>query len=161
MRIDVSLLPVLAATFMLVFARVGSMVMLLPGLGESNIPVRIKLAIALLLTLILLPLHRAAYQIDVQAINPLQQVRGAGVVDAAGEGDRRPGDLAQRAQGRAVADDHERAAQLVEGVDRDVDALVRHELGQDEVEVAALLGRDRREAGRLDGRVDDVRVAAP
>jgi flagellar biosynthesis protein FliR len=71
MRIDVSLLPVLAATFMLVFARVGSMVMLLPGLGESNIPVRIKLGIALLLTLIILPLHRAAYQIDVQSINPL------------------------------------------------------------------------------------------
>ena len=61
MRIDISLLPVLAATFMLVFARVGAMVMLLPGLGESNIPVRIKLAIALLLTLIILPLHRAAY----------------------------------------------------------------------------------------------------
>ena len=71
MRIDVSLLPVLAATFMLVFARVGSMVMLLPGFGESNIPVRIKLGIALLLTFILLPLHRAAYQVDVQAINPL------------------------------------------------------------------------------------------
>jgi flagellar biosynthesis protein FliR len=71
MRIDVSLLPVLAATFMLVFARVGSMVMLLPGLGESNIPVRIKLGIALLLTLILVPLHRSAYHIDVQAINPL------------------------------------------------------------------------------------------
>ena len=50
MRVDVSLLPVLAATFMLVFARVGAMVMLLPGLGESNIPVRIKLAIALALT---------------------------------------------------------------------------------------------------------------
>ena len=44
------LLPALAATFMLVFARVGAMVMLLPGFGESNIPVRIKLAIALLLT---------------------------------------------------------------------------------------------------------------
>jgi flagellar biosynthetic protein FliR len=71
MRVDVSLLPVLAATFMLMFARVGSMVMLLPGLGESNIPVRIKLAIALLLTFVLLPLHRAAYQIDAQAINPL------------------------------------------------------------------------------------------
>jgi flagellar biosynthesis protein FliR len=71
MRIDVSLLPVLAAAFMLVFARVGSMVMLLPGLGESNIPVRIKLGIALLLTLILLPMHRAAYQIDLQSINPL------------------------------------------------------------------------------------------
>src|SRR5579863_9963977 len=71
MRIDISLLPVLAATFMLVFARVGAMVMLLPGLGESNIPVRIKLGIALLLTLILLPLHRQAYQIDMQSINPM------------------------------------------------------------------------------------------
>ncbi|HEY3677276.1 MAG TPA: flagellar biosynthetic protein FliR, partial [Bradyrhizobium sp.] len=71
MRVDVSLLPVLAATFMLVFARVGAMVMLLPGLGESNIPVRIKLGIALLLTLILLPLHRQAYQIDMQSIAPM------------------------------------------------------------------------------------------
>ena len=64
MRIDVSLLPALGAAFMLVFARIGAMVMLLPGLGESNIPVRIKLAIALLLTLIILPLHRAAYSVD-------------------------------------------------------------------------------------------------
>ncbi|MDE2330094.1 MAG: flagellar type III secretion system protein FliR [Bradyrhizobium sp.] len=71
MRVDISLLPVLAATFMLVFARVGAMVMLLPGLGESSIPVRIKLAIALLLTLILLPLHRQAYQIDMQSITPM------------------------------------------------------------------------------------------
>ena len=71
MRIDISLLPALAAAFMLVFARVGAMVMLLPGLGESNIPVRIKLAIALLLTLILLPLHRAAYHIDMQSLTPL------------------------------------------------------------------------------------------
>jgi flagellar biosynthetic protein FliR len=71
MRIDVSLLPVLAATFMLVFARVGAMVMLLPGLGESNIPVRIKLAIAVLLTLIILPLHRQDYQIDMQSMTPM------------------------------------------------------------------------------------------
>src|SRR6202521_4273539 len=67
MRIDISLLPALAATFMLVFARIGAMVMLLPGLGETNIPVRIKLAIALLLTLIILPLHRAAYHVDIEA----------------------------------------------------------------------------------------------
>jgi flagellar biosynthetic protein FliR len=67
MHIDISLLPALGATFMLVFARIGAMVMLLPGLGESNIPVRIKLAIALLLTLIILPLHRAAYHVDIEA----------------------------------------------------------------------------------------------
>ena len=71
MRIDISLLPALAATFMLVFARVGAMVMLLPGFGESNIPVRIKLAIALLLTLIILPLHRTAYQVDLTSMSSL------------------------------------------------------------------------------------------
>ena len=71
MRIDVSWLPVLAATFMLVFARVGAMVMLMPGFGETNIPVRIKLAIALLLTLIIMPLHRGAYQVDMGSLAPL------------------------------------------------------------------------------------------
>ena len=71
MRVDISLLPALAATFMLVFARVGAMVMLLPGFGESNIPVRIKLAIALLLTLIILPLHRTAYQVDLNSMAAL------------------------------------------------------------------------------------------
>ena len=71
MRIDISLLPALAATFMLVFARVGAMVMLLPGLGESNIPVRIKIAIALLLTLIIVPLHRADYHVNVDTLSAL------------------------------------------------------------------------------------------
>ena len=71
MRLDVSLLPALAAAFMLAFARVGAMVMLLPGLGESNIPVRVKLSIALLLTLIVLPLHRQAYHVDMTSMTSL------------------------------------------------------------------------------------------
>src|SRR5256714_2500081 len=71
MRVDISLLPALAATFMLVFARIGAMVMLLPGFGETNIPTRIKLSIALLLTLIILPLHRQAYHVDMNSIIPL------------------------------------------------------------------------------------------
>jgi flagellar biosynthesis protein FliR len=71
MRIDISLLPVLAAAFMLAFARIGAMVMLMPGLGEANIPVRIKLSIALLLTLIILPLHRSAYHIDMESMSAL------------------------------------------------------------------------------------------
>ncbi len=71
MRIDISVLPALAAAFMLAFARVGAMVMLLPGLGETNIPVNIKLAIALLLTLIILPLHRDAYHVDMGSLTPL------------------------------------------------------------------------------------------
>jgi flagellar biosynthesis protein FliR len=71
MRLDVSLLPALAAAFMLVFARVGAMVMLMPALGEENIPMRVKLSIALLLTLVLLPLHRAAYHIDMTSLSGL------------------------------------------------------------------------------------------
>ncbi len=71
MRIDISLLPTLAAAFMLAFARIGAMVMLMPGLGEANIPVRIKLSIALMLTLIILPLHRSAYHIDMESMTAL------------------------------------------------------------------------------------------
>ena len=65
------MMPALAAAFMLVFARIGAMVMLLPGLGESNIPVNIKLAIALLLTLVILPLHRDAYHVDMNSLAAL------------------------------------------------------------------------------------------
>jgi flagellar biosynthetic protein FliR len=71
MRIDISLLPLLAAAFMLVFARVGAMIMLLPGFGEASVPVRLRLGIALLLTLILLPLHRAAYNVDLTSMSGL------------------------------------------------------------------------------------------
>jgi len=71
MRVDISLLPALAASFMLVFARIGAMVMLMPGFGETNIPTRIKLAIALMLTLIILPLHRSAYHVDMSSLAPL------------------------------------------------------------------------------------------
>jgi flagellar biosynthetic protein FliR len=56
---------------MLVFARIGAMVMLLPGLGEANIPVRTKLSIALALTLIILPLHQKDFHIDMQSMVPL------------------------------------------------------------------------------------------
>jgi flagellar biosynthetic protein FliR len=71
MRIDVSFLPALAAAFILVFARIGTMIMLMPGLGEVNIPTRIRLGIALALTLILLPLHRDAYQVNLENLAPL------------------------------------------------------------------------------------------
>ena len=64
-------LPALAAAFLLTFARIGTMMMLMPGFGETNIPTRIKLSIALGLTLIILPLHRSAYQIDMTSIAPL------------------------------------------------------------------------------------------
>jgi len=62
------MLPALAAAFMLVFARVGTMVMLLPGFGENNLPMQLRLGIALGLTLILLPLHRADYHVDLTSM---------------------------------------------------------------------------------------------
>ncbi|MFX6031696.1 flagellar biosynthetic protein FliR, partial [Acinetobacter baumannii] len=39
--------------------------------GETNIPTRIKLSIALMLTLIILPLHRNAYNVDMNSLAPL------------------------------------------------------------------------------------------
>jgi flagellar biosynthesis protein FliR len=40
----------------LVFVRVGALIMLIPGLGESYVPVRLRLTLALLLTFCLLPI---------------------------------------------------------------------------------------------------------
>ena len=71
MKIDVSFLPALAATFMLVFARIGTMVMLLPGLGELSVPVRVRLTVALVLSAVLLPLHRNAYALDLRTFGPV------------------------------------------------------------------------------------------
>ena len=52
------LIPEIATAFMLTFARVGTLVMLMPGIGEQMIPTRARLALALLLTLVLFPLTR-------------------------------------------------------------------------------------------------------
>ena len=68
MRIDLSFLPALGAPFLLVFARIGTMLMLLPGLGEQNISARMRLTFALILAATLLPLHRDAYHIDATAL---------------------------------------------------------------------------------------------
>jgi flagellar biosynthetic protein FliR len=60
----VPLTPELMVVFLLVFARVGTMMALMPGLGERAMPMRVRLGIALLLTMILFPLHRPLYAID-------------------------------------------------------------------------------------------------
>src|SRR5215207_1621634 len=56
---------------MLMFARIGTMIMLLPGLGELSVPSRVRLTIALLLTAVLFPLHRAGYTIDLRSPGPV------------------------------------------------------------------------------------------
>jgi flagellar biosynthetic protein FliR len=76
MQIDVSFLPVFAAAFMLTFARIGTMVMLLPGLGEMTVSPRVRLTIALVLTAVILPLHRGDYQIDMRAFGPVLLMLG-------------------------------------------------------------------------------------
>ncbi|HXX07021.1 MAG TPA: flagellar biosynthetic protein FliR [Pseudolabrys sp.] len=71
MRVDISFLPAIAAAFLLTFARVGTMVMLLPGVGELNLPSRVRLSIALVLTALLLPAHQKAYAIDLKSLGPV------------------------------------------------------------------------------------------
>src|SRR5262245_29795175 len=76
MKIDISFLPAYAAAFMLVFARIGTMVMLLPGFGEMGVPRRVRLVLALVLTAVLLPLHRAAYTVDLATFGPVLAMLG-------------------------------------------------------------------------------------
>jgi flagellar biosynthetic protein FliR len=72
MQVDVSFLPALAAAYMLAFARIGTMIMLLPGLGELSVPPRIRLTIALVLTAVIMPLHRNTYAaIDLRTAGPV------------------------------------------------------------------------------------------
>ena len=70
MQIDVSFLPALGATFLLVFARTGTMIMLLPGIGEQGISPRMRLTAALIFAAVLVPLHRNDYHIDAGALGP-------------------------------------------------------------------------------------------
>jgi flagellar biosynthetic protein FliR len=76
MQIDVSFLPALAAAFLLSFARIGTMVMLLPGLGEMTVSPRVRLTIALALTAVIMPLHRGDYQVDLRAFGPVVLMLG-------------------------------------------------------------------------------------
>ena len=55
----IRLLPEFVIVFALVFARVGTMIMLLPALGEQAAPARARLAFAVLVALITLPVIRA------------------------------------------------------------------------------------------------------
>ncbi len=71
MKVDVSFLPALAAAFLLTFARVGTMIMLLPGVGEQMMPQRVRLTAALVLTAVLVPAHEKAYTVDLTALGPV------------------------------------------------------------------------------------------
>lgn len=54
----IQILPEFALALMLCFARIGTMMMLMPGLSERAAPARVRLAMALMVTLAVLPLVR-------------------------------------------------------------------------------------------------------
>lgn len=54
--LDLDWAPAAAFTYLILFARIGAMLMLMPALGEDTIPARLRLAFALLFTFILYPL---------------------------------------------------------------------------------------------------------
>lgn len=66
----VQILPGVAALYILVFARVGTIVMLMPGIGDAGVPVRVRLIVALLLTLILYPSSAPLYPANLVANTP-------------------------------------------------------------------------------------------
>jgi len=57
----IRLLPEIAILHMLAFARIGAILMLLPGIGETAVSPRIRLAVAVLLTLVLQPIAAPLY----------------------------------------------------------------------------------------------------
>ncbi len=57
----IRLLPEVAVLYMLTFARVGAIVMLLPGIGETAVNQRVRLTIALFLALLLHPFAAPLY----------------------------------------------------------------------------------------------------
>ncbi|MCQ9154006.1 flagellar biosynthetic protein FliR [Acidomonas methanolica] len=74
-------LPVLALTFGLVLCRVGMVVMLMPGLGESSSPVMVRAGIAACLTLLVVPLAQAGFgPQEVAGVTPLR-LAGMGSVE--------------------------------------------------------------------------------
>lgn len=56
MTLNLEFLPLTAFVFLLIFARVGSMVMALPGIGDKSVPPNIRLVFALALCLVFYPL---------------------------------------------------------------------------------------------------------
>jgi flagellar biosynthetic protein FliR len=63
---QIAILPEISALFVLVFARVGTLVMLMPGIGERFILSRGRLALAFFLALVILPMARGTITIPTE-----------------------------------------------------------------------------------------------
>jgi len=67
---SVEWLPQTALIYMLIFARMGTMVMLMPGFSSSRLPVRMRLTIALVFTFIMYPLVFGHYPVEAVTFYP-------------------------------------------------------------------------------------------
>lgn len=70
----ITLLPDTAFAFMMIFARMGAIIMLLPGIGDRAVPANIRLVFALAVTLVFYPI--------VQPLLPAMPLTIAGMVTA-------------------------------------------------------------------------------
>src|SRR5580704_4648143 len=61
MHIHLPALAGIVLTYMLVFCRVGAMIMLLPGIGTMGVPSRVRLVLALAIAFALTPTVQSAY----------------------------------------------------------------------------------------------------
>jgi flagellar biosynthetic protein FliR len=61
LSVNLDFLPQSAFVFLLIFARVGSMVMALPAIGDKGVPVNIRLVLALALSYVFFPLLQARF----------------------------------------------------------------------------------------------------
>ncbi|PZU87252.1 MAG: flagellar type III secretion system protein FliR [Chelatococcus sp.] len=63
---QIAILPELSALFVLVFARVGTLVMLMPGIGERFIISRARLSLAFFIALLLMPVARPTLRVPAE-----------------------------------------------------------------------------------------------
>jgi flagellar biosynthetic protein FliR len=61
----IHVLPQITVIYLLVFARLGSIMMLMPAVGESSIPASVRLGLSLLISIILYPVVSKAYPSDI------------------------------------------------------------------------------------------------
>src|SRR6202012_2971751 len=67
MHIHLPALSGLVLTYLLVFSRVGAMVMLLPAIGDMGVPARVRLVLALAISFALTPTVQSAYPVEAPA----------------------------------------------------------------------------------------------
>lgn len=74
MTLNIDWAPGVAFTYLILFSRIAAMLMLMPALGEKTIPARLRLAFAVLLTMVLYPLLRDVIPPSPTDIRPMLEL---------------------------------------------------------------------------------------